>query len=213
MKNSIFCKTVKRILLSTAILGAAACSTFTPIDSKNDSIKERRLSTDFTDEGVKIFYTLTGKLEKIEVAGQAEAWKGNVEAVSEADALAKLVKFVYGNDVSTDRKVKIIGKAIEDSENTQHQGDTIATNSKELEESLNKKNNNASSNSIQTAKVLNQTVSETVTNITSRGKLVGVRKVRDYTQGNGKIYVAIFQWSEKDLAISESMKSKMNKDR
>ena len=71
------------------------------------------MSTGLTDEGIKITYTITGKLQSIEVYGQAEAWRGNVEAVAEADAMAMLTKFVYRKDISTSRRVKVIGHSIE----------------------------------------------------------------------------------------------------
>ena len=89
-------------ILSLSVIGCATDSSKTSI---NPDIKERQLSTDFTDEGIKITYTFTGKLESIEVFGQAEAWRGNVEAIAEADAMAKLTKFVYGKDVATSRRV------------------------------------------------------------------------------------------------------------
>jgi hypothetical protein len=173
------------------------------------SIKDAKLATNFTDEGVKIFYTFTGKLEKIEVYGQADAWKGNVESLAEADALAKLVKFVYGNDVSTNRKVNIIGKAIENAEDSTNT-DTITSDSKELESELrNKPNNSNSSNAKRTAKIVNETVTDTVTSMKSQGKLVGVRKANDYQKDNGKTYVAVYVWSEKDQAISENIRKRM----
>lgn len=199
------------IILATAIL-AAGCSSSVKLNEA-PLIKDTKLATNFTDEGVKIYYTFTGKLEKIEVHGKAEAWKGNVEALAEADALNKLVKFVYGNEVSTTRKVNIIGKAIENAEdasatNTSN-GDVITSESKELENQLKEKPLNSNSTSAKrAAKIVTETVTETFTTMKSQGKLVGVRKSNDYVRDNGKTYVAIYTWSEKDQAISESMRKR-----
>ena len=197
-----------KLILIAAAISMAGCSSSVKL---NDSapIKDTKLATNFTDEGVKIFYTFTGKLERIEVYGQADAWKGNVETLAEADALAKLVKFVYGNDVSTNRKVNIIGKAIENAEDTTNT-DTITSDSKELESELkNKPNNSNSTNAKRTAKIVNETITDTVTSMKSQGKLVGVRKAKDYLKDNGKTYVAVYVWSEKDQSISENIRTRM----
>ena len=194
-------------LILIAALSMSGCSSVKLNDPA--PIKNTKLATNFTDEGVKIFYTFTGKLERIEVYGQADAWKGNVETLAEADALAKLVKFVYGNDVSTNRKVSIIGKAIENAEDATNT-DTITSDSKELESELkNKPINSNSTNAKRAAKIVNETIADTVTSMKSQGKLVGVRKANDYQKNNGKTYVAVYVWSEKDQAISENIRTRM----
>jgi len=196
-----------KLILLAAALSMSGCSSVKL--NEPSAIKDTKLATNFTDEGVKIFYTFTGKLERIEVYGHADAWKGNVEILAEADALAKLVKFVYGNDVSTNRKVSIIGKAIENAEDVTNT-DTITSDSKELESELkNKPSNSNSTNARRTAKIVNETITDTVTSMKSQGKLVGVRKAKDYQKDNGKTYVAVYVWSEKDQAISENIRTRM----
>ena len=49
-------------------------------DQVGGEIKDLKLATDFTDEGVKVIYTLAGNLKSIEVTGQSEVWKKNVES-------------------------------------------------------------------------------------------------------------------------------------
>jgi hypothetical protein len=196
-----------------------ACSTTE--SSKNNTsgaVKEQRLSTDFTDEGIKITYTFTGKLESIEVFGQAEAWRGNVEAIAEADAMAKLTKFVYGKDVSTSRRVKVIGRSIEAAKDNKltaysnKEGDIEITDKQieglPLTAGSNAKTDNSSTAERQ-ATALNATIVTTITDITSKGRLVGVRKVRDFQRNDGKVYVAVYVWSEKDQAASEYIKKRM----
>ena len=202
-----------KLVLLAAAISMAGCSSSVKLKNEPAAIKDAKLATNFTDEGVKIYYTFTGKLEKIEVHGRAEAWKGNVEALAEADALNKLVKFVYGNEISTTRKVNIIGKAIENAEdasaNNTSNGDVITTESKDLENQLKEQPLNSNSTSAKrAAKIITETVTETFTTMKSQGKLVGVRKSNDYVKDNGKTYVAIYTWSEKDQAISESMRKR-----
>lgn len=193
----------------------SACSSI-PRSPESGQVTDRRIETSFTDEGVKVFYTLTGKLEKIEVAGQAEVWKGNVELQAEADAYAKLVKFLYGSDVSQERRVKVIGRALERAEDRTREGskeanDPLAMTDKELELDLmaTDQSRESSKAALRAAKVVNQQLMTTATSISSRGRLTGVRKVRDAVVQDGKIYVAVFQWSERDQDAADLARSRM----
>jgi hypothetical protein len=209
---------LQRIVFIGLISMLMACSTTESSKSTSSSnLKEQRLSTDFIDEGIKITYTFTGKLESIEVFGQAESWRGNVEALAEADAMAKLTKFVNGQNVSTERRVRIIGKSIEDTQNNKldkfkNQDGTISITDKQVEyEPFVDRNQQTlqDSSSQRNAKAINETIVTTVTNITSKGRLTGVRKIRDFQRNDGKVYVAVYVWSEKDQAASEYIKKSM----
>ena len=208
----------KIIYISLAAMLMACSTTETSKSTSSTDVKEQRLSTDFTDEGIKITYTFTGKLESIEVYGQAEAWRGNVEALAEADAMAKLTKFVYGKDVVTSRRVKIIGRSIEAAKDNKltaysnKEGDIEITDKQieglPLTGGSNAKTDTSSSAERQ-ATALNATIVTTITDITSKGRLVGVRKVRDFQRNDGKVYVAVYVWSEKNQAASEYIKNRM----
>jgi len=216
IRKSQMLKKIICIGLATILM---ACSTTEGSKSTSSSdVKEQRLSTDFTDEGIKITYTFTGKLQSIEVFGQAEAWRGNVEAIAEADAMAKLTKFVYGKDVATSRRVKVIGRSIEaarDNKLTAYsnkEGDIEITDKQieglPLTGGSNAKTDTSSSAERQ-ATALNAAIVTTITDITSKGRLVGVRKVRDFQRNDGKVYVAVYVWSEKNQAASEYIKNRM----
>jgi hypothetical protein len=210
---------LRKIIFIGLVSILAACSTNESSKSTSSSnLKEQRLSTDFTDEGIKITYTFTGKLESIEVFGQAEAWRGNVEAIAEADAMAKLTKFVYGKDVSTSRRVQVIGRSLEaakDNKLTDYsnkEGDIEITD-KQIEGlppiGGSSAKTDTSSTAERQATALNTTIVTTITDITSKGRLVGVRKVRDFQRNDGKVYVAVYVWSEKNQAASEYIKKRM----
>ena len=211
---------LKRIICIGLVSMLMACSTTeTSKNNASGNVKEQRLSTDFTDEGIKITYTFTGKLESIEVYGQAEAWRGNVEAIAEADAMAKLTKFVYGKDVSTSRRVKVIGRSLEAAKDNKlttysnKEGDIEITDKQieglSLTGESNTKTDTSSSSAERQATALNATIVTTITDITSKGRLVGVRKVRDFQRNDGKVYVAVYVWSEKNQAASEYIKNRM----
>lgn len=226
MRNSAL---VLALALPTALI-LGACSS-TPKPDETAAVKDQRLATNFTDQGVKVFYTLTGKLEKIEVTGQGDAWKGNVELQAEADAYAKMIKFLYGTDVTQERKLKIIGRAIEKAEDQSldrsHQVDgAVMTTDQELEieERSNKSDPKMDARSVaggkpgkersksaqRAAKALNETMMETATTLSSAGRLTGMRKVRDSVINQGKTYVATFEWNERDQASVESVRARMN---
>ena len=182
-----------------------------PTDSQT-AVKDGTISTEFKDEGIKLFYTFTGKLDRIEVYGLAPAWKGNVDVLAEADAMDKLVKFVHGQTVSTDRRVKIMAKSLDKArDNTLNRfksnDDNLNFDSKELENSGSENTSNNTSRRI--ADRVENTLVNTVTTITAKGRLTGVRKVRDSVVQDGKLYVAVYQWSEKDQATSELIRGRM----
>ena len=218
-------KTVIALSLLAAI-GVTGCSTTkdagvkAPVESTT-AIKDTRITTEFTDEGVKLHYTFTGKLEKIEVFGVAPAWKGNYAILAEADAMDKLVKFVHGKDVSSQRRVKVISRSIERAaDNTlnkfQSTDSTVVFKASDLESDeptagndgeLTTKTNTAKRN----ASVVDQTLINTVTNITARGRITGVRKTRDMKMDEGKTYVAVYEWSENQQATAEFIRDRMMK--
>jgi len=216
----------KNVAIVTMCAVLAGCSSFssnkgiTPSPDAVTPVKEQKLSTTFTDEGVKIYYTMSGKLEKIEVYGQAPAWKRNPEVIAESDAMDKLVKFIHGKNVSSERRVKIISRALDNASDITNNkfrtvDGTLQTDSKEIEAELNNLNNGEQIQKDNTAKrkaqIVDETVVNTITEIKSSGFLIGVRKINDAIKDEGKVYVATYQWSERDVATATEIRSTMRK--
>ena len=204
------------IYLFLITLALSGCSVFNG-SSTNTSLKDQRLATDFTDEGIKLFYTMGGKLEKIEVYGQADAWKGNVEILAEADAYAKLVKFIHGSQVKSDRTVRLLGRAIEKAEDasvsrTGNADAAIVFTARDLDidERGTRAGPEQSKSAQRSARALNETLVDTVAHITSKGRLTGVRKIRDSQTNNGRTYVAVYQWSDQDQTTVDAVRARMN---
>jgi hypothetical protein len=184
--------------------------------SKPDATKKNEevfVATSFADEGIKLTYSIFGKLKSVEVFGQAEIWRGNFEALAEADAFAKLTKFTYGTEVETNRRVELIGKSISTTQQLIQSGKdtgTVSFTDKELEGTAAKPESaTSSSNNLRDAKAVNEATVSTLTSIVSKGRLLGVRKVRDYQQDNGKIYVAVYQWSTQDADSADLLRNRM----
>src|SRR6056300_1464580 len=115
-------KKLLAVAIATTIL--SGCSTIPNPFADNDKFIVNQPSENMTavkdvkvgvvnDEGIKIYYTLLGDLDRIEVYGFADAWKGNVEIVAELDAKERLVKYLYDEKVDTDRSVEIITKTLD----------------------------------------------------------------------------------------------------
>ena len=210
-------------LALVAALGLSACSSTKPVGGLNPpsdsqvAVKDTQISTDFKDQGIKIYYTLTGNLDRIEVYGLAPAWKGNVDIIAEADAMDKLVKFVHGQTVSTERRVKIMTKTLDRArDNTLNRfkstDGSLSFNAADVENDMPNNSGEESSKDNTSRRVADRvenTLVNTVNTITAKGRLTGVRKIGDRVVGDGKIYVAVYQWSEKDQATSEFIRNRM----
>ena len=204
----------KITLLSTLLLLIGCSSYDKSVFQNTESIKDKTLSSDFKDEGIKITYSITGNLKSIEVYGQADAWKDNVKILAEADAMSKLVKFIYGNDVTVNERITQIGNAMDSVDER-----FSRNNSKEnkLEDLSNKNNdlkninkNNQENDHLKKAKVINETSINTVTNLISSGKLIGFRKNNSYLENQGKRYVAVYIWDQDGMQSSKFLKDQMN---
>jgi hypothetical protein len=210
-------------LALAATLGLSACSStkttggLNPPSDSQVAVKDTQISTDFKDQGIKIYYTLLGNLDRIEVYGMAPAWKGNVDIIAEADAMDKLVKFVHGQTVSSERRVKIMSKTLDRArDNTLNRfkstDGSLSFNAADVENDMPNNSGEESSKDNTSRRVADRvenTLVNTVNTITAKGRLTGVRKIGDRVVGDGKIYVAIYQWSEKDQATSEFIRGKM----
>lgn len=221
----------KKILALAVIasLGLSACSSNKPPagnagpgqpSNAQVPVKDTLITTEFRDEGIKLHFTMLGELERIEVFGVAPAWKGNADVIAELDAMDKLVKFVHGQTVNTERRTKIVARAIDRArDNTVNRFRTndqaLNFTATELENDTAPLPNLASDEQSQAntgrkiADRVENTLTETVTSITAGGRLTGVRKIRDRVLDNGRTYVAVFQWSEKDQTASEFLRNRM----
>jgi hypothetical protein len=213
-----------------AALGLSACSSTKPAASgptglaqprdAQVAVKDTKIITEFKDEGIKLHFNMLGELDRIEVFGVAPAWKGNSDVIAELDAMDKLVKFVHGQTVSTERRTKIVARAIDRArDNTLNRFKTndqaLNFTATELENdsaplpNLSGDEKSQNNTSRRVADRVENTLTETVTSLTASGRLTGVRKIRDRVLDDGRTYVAVFQWSDKDQTASEFIRNRM----
>jgi hypothetical protein len=211
MKKALLGIAIATALTGCGMLNKNTQTGMTPPSDTTTAVKDQRVATDFQDQGVKIYYTLLGDLDRIEVTGVAPAWKGNYTIVAELDAKEKLIKFINGESVTTERRVKIIGKALEKAQdNTLNKFKTADGTINFTEAELGQDAGGTSDNtSRRVAERVDNTVVTAVTTITAKGRLTGVRKIREGVRDDGRFYTATFQWSEKDQSTAEFIRNRM----
>ena len=215
---------IKLLVIAVAAVVMTGCSSMNgggsvgvkPSSDATTPIKDAKISTEFTDEGIKIFYTMTGKLEKIEVYGVAPAWKRNHDILADDDAMEKLLKFVHGQTVSSERRVKIISKALDVASDStankfRSEDGTIQTDSKSLESAGANESTQNDNVAKRNAQIADETNINLVRTVTSKGFLGGVRKIGDTVKQDGKLYVAIYQWSPRDQGTAIDIRNQMLK--
>lgn len=185
------------------------------------ALKDQALSTDFSREGIRITYTLFGNVKKIEAFGYAPIWRSNYEHVAEADAKDKLIKFLRGETVSTNRMTRVIARSIERSQdrsvNKFRTVDGVVNFTDEELESGNisgvsvGEGDTRDNTALRRASVSNaQIVTSTVT-VTAKGRLSAVRKQSGGVTDDGRTYVAVFVWTPRDQDAARSITEKMDR--
>lgn len=213
------------VLALAAAFAVTGCSStketrgLPPPTNAETAVTDTKISTDFRDEGIKIYYNLSGSLDRIEVVGTAPAWKGNYTVLAEADAMDKLVKFVHGQAVTTERRVRVIARTLDRARDNSlnkfnNTEGTMKFNAQDVEQDLpgsgeSTEDSGQSNTSRRIADRVENTLLNTVTSITARGRLTGVRKISDDVRQNGALYVAVYQWSQKDQDTSELLRRQM----
>lgn len=213
------------VLMCVATLTACSSTKLTGIDpGPVTNLKEQRLSTDFRREGIKITYTFSGEVEKIEAYGYAAVWQGHYRVAAEADAKDKLIKFLRGESVDTTRMTKVIAKSLEKSqdhtvnkfrsadgtinttaEDLEKEPKTVEANDEEAGEQDSRENT-----AIRKAAVHNATTITSTVTVQARGRLSAVYKESGGTIDDGKYYMAVYAWSPKNQRAARQISNMMD---
>lgn len=204
---------MKKTIISLCVLALVGCSSTKQVGLNPGDItpvKEQRLSTDFKREGVRVTYTFGGEVEKIEAFGYAEVWRGQYRIVAEADAKDKLIKFLRGETVDTNKMTRVISKSIERSQdNTLNKFKTIdgAINTSDIEidedskvkvaSKPNEDENSKENTALRKASINNAMAVVSTITVQSSGKLSAVYKERGSVMEDGKTYAVVYVWTPK----------------
>ena len=216
-------KSILAVALASTVL--AGCSSFNPLsnntpvvqqpDSNMTAVKERTVGLEF-DEDVKIVYTTFGSLKRIEVLGRAPSWKAQAPIMAEVDAKEKMIRFLYEEDVSSDRRVNIVARSLEkatDNAVNRMDGAPVEYSAAELEGEVAQ---GATPSQDNTSRRIAQTVENTTVNVlktsTASGQLRGFIKTKSYevTAGNGDTYFVVkYEWSEDNVDAANEVRAIM----
>jgi hypothetical protein len=213
-------------LMIAAALGLAACSSSKKTSSGVDpgeitALQDRTLSTDFSREGIRITYTLFGSVKKIEAFGYAPVWRGNYEHVAEADAKDKLVRFLRGETVTSNRMTRVIARSIERSQDRSvNRFRTVDGSINFTEEELDSGNisgvavgedDTRDNTALRRASVANaQIVTSTIT-VTAKGRLSAVFLERSEVVDDGRTYLAVYAWTPKTQDAARGIREQMDR--
>jgi hypothetical protein len=220
---------MKQTTVAIAVIGAlalSACSS-NPFSKSGVDAPETvalknqtlTLSTEFKGEGVKVYYTLLGNVDRVEAIGFAPVWQSQYEHIAELEAKDKLIKFLRGESVTTARKTEVIGKSIERAQDSQlnrfkNTPGAVDFVAEDLEAEKNVKPNpdeNSRTNTALRKASINiaQTATSTIT-VNASGKLLAVAKKEAKVINDGKTYAAVYVWSPKAQEAVRSITSMMD---
>lgn len=209
---------MKRVLVVAAILSLAACSSTKtsapPAAGVNPStqtaISEQLAVSEFKRRGIRVVYSLTGKLEAIETVGYAPIWGKSQNSVREAYRVAELEAkkslndFINQEVIATETSVKMFSRNVEKAKD--HKVNDFATNrnrdlvaSIETDEAAsdadnyNRENNTATrQDGFAIATVVNNSIK-----VRNQGILGGLYLVEGDVVDGGRSVRVVYRWDEK----------------
>jgi hypothetical protein len=230
---------MKRSILALAViatLGMTACSstkkatavevtdatTSVPTGAQQ-AISEQRLASEFKRQGVKVIYSLNGKLEAIETVGYAPIWGGSQNAereafrVAELEAKKSLNDFINKETIRSTTSVQMISKNLEKASDnktnnfaTNRNRDIVASvasdeESAKAEGEINREENVAlRKDALEIASRVNTTIT---TN--NRGILGGLYLVEGDVVNDGKTVRVVYRWDLKHNPVRIQVRNMM----
>lgn len=200
---------MKRTAIAFIVVAAlAGCST-TKNNGMDANVRDTRLATDFKREGIKVSYTWGGDVEKIEAYGYAPVWRGEYRIAAEADAKDKMVKFLRGESIDSNRMTRVIAKSMEKSQDNSSknvQEGKITITEAEAEGNTGSVNSQVRDAAVENAHIVTQTIT-----VSAQGRLNGVYKERGFVREDGKTYVAVYAWTPKMQDAARLISTQMDK--
>jgi hypothetical protein len=218
-KRTIMKKQILVLAVASALSQLTGCgstrtdSGINPGTSATTAISEQRVAaSEFKRQGVKVYYTLTGKLEAIESIGYAPVWGNSENAlresyrVAELEAKKSLNDFINRETIASTVSVKMISQNLEQARDQKNNrfSSNRAGNTDELvavDDAVNQEkilqntrdDNTAVRND---ALRISSTVNTTITN-TNQGILGGLYLVDGQAINNGKTVRVVMRWDRK----------------
>jgi len=206
-------------------INSKSSSSDNPSSSTANAISDQRIaSNDFKRQGIKIFYTLNGKLDAIEATGYSPVWGNSENAIREAYRVAELEAkkslndFINKETITSAVSVKMISQNLEqarDQKNSRFNSNQVGSTDELVatDEAVDKakiaqttrEDNMAVRND---ALRISSTVNTTITN-TNQGILGGMYLVDGQDINDGKNVRVVMRWDPKHADIRNQVRNLM----
>ena len=214
MKKQIITLAVASVLLSTTGCSSTRPeSGINPGSSANTAISEQRIAaSEFKRQGIKVYYTLTGKLEAIEAIGYAPVWGNSENAVRESYRVAELEAkkslndFINRETITSTVSVKMISQNLEQANdkkinnfNSNRSGDPdeLVTSDDSVNQAKTAQTTRDDNTAVRNdALKISSLVNTTITN-TNQGILGGLYLVDGQAINNGRTVRVVMRWDRK----------------
>ena len=226
MKKQVITVAVASVLLSTTGCSSTRSdSGINPRSSANTAISEQRIAaSEFKRQGIKVYYTLTGKLEAIEAIGYAPVWGNSENAVRESYRVAELEAkkslndFINRETITSTTSVKMISQNLEQANdkkinnfNSNRSGDPdeLVTSDDSVNQAKTAQTTRDDNTAVRNdALRISSTVNTTITN-TNQGILGGLYLVDGQSINNGKNVRVVMRWDRKHEDIRMQVRGLM----
>jgi hypothetical protein len=224
-------------VLSTAVLAVTGCSSTKTADvtsgegvnpgyTATTAIADQRLAaSEFKKQGIKVYYSLFGNLEAIEVTGYAAVWGGSMNAaresyrVAELEAKKSLNDFINKETIASTTSVRMISENLEHAQdqNTNKFSSNKGAATDELvavDDVTAKSNPPTESNSAENQAIRNNALKissklqTTITN-TNRGILGGLYLVEGSVIDDGRAVKVVMRWDKKHNEVRKQVRNLM----
>lgn len=205
----------KRILIAAmtvTMLGIVGCSStgtnlssggaINPGENAGTAIADQRLaSSEFKSQGVKVIYSLFGKVEAIEVTGYAPVWGNSMNAaresyrVAELEAKKSLSDFINKETISSTTSVRMISNNLEharDQNTNKFANNLTSTDTEVAGRSGTEENTAVRNNALRIASQLNTTI------VTQNRGIIGGLYVKEAgVIDDGRAVKVVMRWDKK----------------
>jgi hypothetical protein len=212
-------KQILVVAVASALSQMVGCSStkpdtgVTPGSSANTAISEQRIAaSEFKRQGIKVYYTLTGKLEAIEAIGYAPVWGNSENAVRESYRVAELEAkkslndFINRETITSTVSVKMISQNLEQANdkkinnfNSNRSGDPdeLVTSDDSVNQAKTAQTTRDDNTAVRNdALRISSLVNTTITN-TNQGILGGLYLVDGQAINSGKNVRVVMRWDRK----------------
>ena len=197
---------------NTASLIEPGTNAMTPIS------EQRLAASEFKKDGIKVYYTLFGNIDAIEVTGYAAVWGNSMNAaresyrVAELEAKKSLNDFINKETISSSTSVKMISENLEHAQDqntnkfsSNKTGDTLLATDTDLVTKGGQENMAIRNNALKIASTLQTTITAQ-----NKGILGGLYLKESAVVDDGKAVRVVMRWDKKNNAARPEIRKLMS---